>query len=155
MQVQNGMDDINIKTDVTNNVESGSLRTEVSSESVKGAEETVSENESHELERDAEEESGMVIQNISKEATSQVELQDPIQECSGLESAKGIIAKKGYVVYEINLDGELDTCLDNSKRPLPKRLKVTCYGDGRHNPNFNLASRTPARSTEANCRGIE
>lgn len=57
------------------------------------------------------------------EGASKTITQDPVQRCDGFGGADGIIAKKGYVVFEINLDGELDTCLDNSKRPLPKRLK--------------------------------
>ncbi|VDK32209.1 unnamed protein product [Taenia asiatica] len=64
-----------------------------------------------------------VEETPANEAASKTVTQNPLQRCDSFGGADGIIAKKGYVVFEINLDGELDTCLDSSKKPLPKRLK--------------------------------
>ncbi|KAL5108116.1 hypothetical protein TcWFU_008755 [Taenia crassiceps] len=64
-----------------------------------------------------------VEETPADEAAPKNVTQDPVQRCDSFCGADGIIAKKGYVVFEINLDGELDTGLDSSKRPLPKRLK--------------------------------
>lgn len=65
-----------------------------------------------------------VEETTANETASKTVTQDPVQRCDGFGGTDGIIAKKGYVVFEINLDGELDTGLDSSKKPLPKRLKV-------------------------------
>ena len=154
MQIQNGTGDTKVDTDPINNNRHPSVNVEAVNEAMEKAEKSsgIGINE---------EEAGVItdiveLPVVSNEAASQVESQDTIQECSGLGAADGITAKKGYVVFEVNLNGELDTRLDNSKRPLPKRLKVTCYGDDEDNLSYlNIASRTTSRSTEANCRGIE
>ncbi|VDD82903.1 unnamed protein product [Mesocestoides corti] len=49
--------------------------------------------------------------------------QDLIQTHSDSNMPEVMAAKKGYVAFEVNLDGQVDPYLDTSKRPLPKRLK--------------------------------
>uniref|UniRef100_A0A5K3FDX3 Overexpressed in colon carcinoma 1 protein n=1 Tax=Mesocestoides corti TaxID=53468 RepID=A0A5K3FDX3_MESCO len=50
--------------------------------------------------------------------------QDLIQTHSDSNMPEVMAAKKGYVAFEVNLDGQVDPYLDTSKRPLPKRLKA-------------------------------
>ena len=51
---------------------------------------------------------------------------DLIQPFNDASSEEGIRTdcKKGYVAFEVNLDGVIEPALDPAKRPLPKRLKV-------------------------------
>lgn len=93
------------------------------------------------------------LETVEEPIVIKADTQDMIKSFCEAESDEGIRTdcKKGYVAFEVNLDGQVEPCLDAAKKPLPKRLKVT----HRLQKIYFLAFGTPPGSSQTYGRRTE